>query len=156
MTRVESDVCIIGGGISAALLAQKLCELKPHLDIVVVEAGKQSFDLQNRMKYRQRSLRYGENAWPGDWIPDQNANGIVSRTMVVGGSAMHWQGHINRFSEEDLRLRSMYGLAVDWPLSWTELERYLCEADRRIGVSGDPSPHLEDKQSAPYPMASMH
>jgi choline dehydrogenase-like flavoprotein len=153
--RVESDVCIIGGGISAALLAQKLSELKPGVDIVVVEAGKRLFDVENRMNYRRRAILYGENAWPGDWIPDQAADGIVTRTMAVGGSAMHWQGHINRFSEEDLRLRSMYGLAADWPLSWRDLERYLCEADRRIGVSGEPSPHPEDKRSLPYPMSAM-
>jgi len=155
MPRVESDVCIIGGGISAALLAQKLSELKPGLDIVIVEAGKRLFDVQNRMNYRRRAILYGENPWPGDWIPDQSAEGIVTRTMAVGGSAMHWQGHVNRFSEEDLRLRSLYGLAVDWPLSWGELEPYLCEADRRIGVSGEVSPHPEDKPSRPYPMSAM-
>ncbi|HEX4747948.1 MAG TPA: GMC family oxidoreductase [Bryobacteraceae bacterium] len=155
MPRIECDVCIIGGGISAALLSQKLSELKPGLDVVVVEAGKRLFDVEQRMNYRRRAILYGENPWPGDWIPDQAAEGIVTRTMAVGGSAMHWQGHINRFSEEDLRLKSMYGLAVDWPLSWPELERYLCEADRRIGVSGGPSPHPEDKPSRPYPMAAM-
>ena len=45
-------------------------------------------------------------------------------TMAVGGLALHWGGACNRFSEEDLRLKSMYGLAADWPLDWHELERY--------------------------------
>ena len=76
--------------------------------------------------------------------------------MAVGGSALHWGGVCNRFSEEDTRLKSMYGLAVDWPIEWEELERYYCEAERRIGVSGEPSPlagglaHRE-----PYPMPAM-
>ena len=39
MRRVESDVCIIGGGISAAMLAQKLSELRPGASISVVDAG---------------------------------------------------------------------------------------------------------------------
>lgn len=155
MPRFESNVCIIGAGISAALLAQKLSELKPGLDIIVVEAGKRLFDLENRMNYRRRSLQYGENPWPGDFIADQAAEGIITRTMAVGGSAMHWQGHANRFSEEDLRPRSLYGLAVDWPLSWAELEKYCCEAERRIGVSGEPSPHAEDRRTEPYPMPPM-
>jgi quinoprotein glucose dehydrogenase len=155
MAKIESDICIIGGGISGALLAQKLSERKPGLDIVVVEAGKRLFDAENRIEYRKRSILYGENPWPGDRIADQDATGIVTRTMAVGGSAMHWQGHINRFSEEDLRLHSLYGLAVDWPLSWQELEKYLCEADRHIGVSGDPSPHPEDRQSQAYPMPPL-
>lgn len=155
MPRFETDICIVGGGISAALLAQKLSERKPGLDIIVVEAGKRLFDLENRMNYRRRSILYGENPWPGDFIEDQGGEGIITRTMAVGGSAMHWQGHANRFSEEDLRLRSLYGLAVDWPLAWTELEKYCCEAERRIGVSGEPSPHAEDKRSDSYPMPPM-
>jgi glucose dehydrogenase len=155
MPRIECDVCIIGGGISAALLSQKLSERKPGLDIVVVEAGRRLFDVDRRMNDRRRAILYGENPWPGDWIPDQAAEGIVTRTMAVGGSAMHWQGHINRFSEEDLRLKSMYGLAVDWPISWAELEKYICEADQRIGVSGDASPHPEDVPSRPYPMSAI-
>ena len=152
MPRYESDVCIIGGGISAAFLAEKLSELKPGLIITVVEAGKRLFDLENRMNYRRRSILYGENQWPGDFIEDQAGEGIITRTMAVGGSAMHWQGHANRFTEEDLRLHSLYGLATDWPLSWQELEPYLSETERRIGVSGEPSPHPEDKRSQPYPM----
>ena len=75
--------------------------------------------------------------------------------MAVGGSALHWGGVTNRFSEEDLTLKSRYGLAVDWPLTWADLERHYCEAERRLGVSGEPGPLPEDKRSEPYPMAPM-
>ena len=79
----------------------------------------------------------------------------LAHLMAVGGSAMHWGGACNRFSEEDLRLRSMYGLAVDWPLEWKEFERYTCEAERRLGVAGEAGPFPEDARSEPYPMTSM-
>jgi len=151
----ECDVCIIGGGITAAMVAEKLAALRPGLSIIVVEAGKSLFDADNRFQYRQRSLDYGENQWPGDFVADQSADGIISRTMAVGGSALHWGGVCNRFSEEDTRLKSMYGLAVDWPITWTELEKYYCEAERRIGVSGEPGPIKEDARSEPYPMPPM-
>ncbi len=152
MPVIETDICIIGGGISAAMLAQKLSELRPGKSIAVVEAGKRLFDVENRFRNRQRNLDYGENAWPGDFIPDQSAEGIISRTMAVGGSALHWGGTCNRFSEEDLRLKSIYGLSVDWPIEWKELEKFYCEAERRLGVSGEPSPLPEDWRSQPYPM----
>jgi glucose dehydrogenase len=155
VVRYESDVVIIGGGITAALAAQKLAELRPAWSIIVVEAGTRLFDFGNRTKYRQRSLDYGENMWPGDFVADQSARGLISRTMAVGGSALHWGGVCNRFSEEDTRLRSRYGLAVDWPIEWKELERYYCEAERRIGVSGEPGPLPEDWRSEPYPMKPM-
>jgi choline dehydrogenase-like flavoprotein len=153
--RIECDVCIIGGGITAALLVQKLTELTPGASIVVVEAGKRIFDFENRLEYRRRMLEYGENAWPGDFLADQAAEGIISRTMAVGGSALHWGGVTNRFSEEDLRLNSTYGLATDWPLEWSDLEKYYCEAERRLGVSGEPGPWPEDWRSEPYPMPPM-
>jgi glucose dehydrogenase len=155
MPVIESDICIIGGGITAAMLAERLLELRPGASINVVEAGKRLFDLEQRMEYRKRSLLYGENAWPGDFIEDQKAAGVISRTMAVGGSALHWGGTCSRFSREDLRLNSMYGLYVDWPMEWNELEHFYCEAERRLGVSGEPSPLPEDRSSQPYPMSAM-
>lgn len=155
MAVFESDVCIIGGGISAAMFAQRLSELRPGVSITIVEAGQTIFDRENRGKYRERASRYGENPWPGDFIPDQAAAGIISRTMAVGGSALHWGGTCNRFSEEDLRLKSLYGLYVDWPIEWPELEKYYCEAEKRIGVAGEASPFKEDTRSQPYPMPPL-
>ena len=74
---------------------EKLSELKPGLAITVVEAGQKIFDFENRASYRQRSLDYGENAWPADFIDDQAGAGVISRTMAVGGSALHWGGVTN-------------------------------------------------------------
>jgi glucose dehydrogenase len=153
--RYESDVVIIGGGITAAMVAQKLKELRPEWSVIVVEAGRSLFDVENRFDYRRRNLDYGENIWPGDYIEDQAARNVISRTMAVGGSALHWGGVCNRFSEEDTRLRSLYGLAVDWPIDYADLERYYGEAERRIGVSGEPGPLPEDRRSEPYPMPPM-
>jgi choline dehydrogenase-like flavoprotein len=151
----ESDICIIGAGISSAMLAQKLSELRPGLSITIVEAGRSIFDFENRFKYRERMAKYGENPWPGDFIEGQAAAGGISRTMAVGGQALHWGGVCNRFSEEDLRLKSMYGLYTDWPLAWPELEKFYCEAERRLGVAGEPSPFPGDRRSEPYPMKAV-
>jgi quinoprotein glucose dehydrogenase len=151
----ETDILIIGGGITSAMLAQKLNQLRPSAKITVVEAGRSIFDVQNRGRYRERAALYGEHPWPEDYIEDQHAAGIISMTMAVGGLALHWGGACNRFSEEDLRLKSLYGLATDWPLAFDELERYYCEAEKRLNVSGEPSPHPEDKRTQPYPQAPI-
>ncbi len=151
MPTFESDVCVIGSGISAAMLTEKLAEKHPGLAITVVEAGSALFDAGNRGKYRRRSLDYGESPWPGDVIEDQLAEGVICHTMAVGGQALRWGGACNRFSQEDLRLKSLYGLATDWPLPWEELEKAYCEAERRLYVAGEPSPYPEDARSEPYP-----
>ncbi len=147
----ESDICIIGGGISSAMLARKVANLRPGTTITIVEAGRSIFDTEKRAVYRDRAQVYGEHPWRNDYIDDQMAQGFISMTMAVGGLALHWGGACNRFSEEDLRLKSMFGLAVDWPIGWDELERYYVEAERALNVAGEPSAYAEDRRSGPYP-----
>lgn len=151
----ESDVCVIGGGITAALLIERLAALKPGLRITAIEAGRSIFDRQNRPVYHRRALEYGEHPWHDDYIEDQQAKGMISMTMAVGGQALHWGGACNRFSAEDLRLKSLYGLAEDWPIEWDELERFYVQAEHRLNVAGDPSPYAEDRRSAPYAQPAM-
>jgi choline dehydrogenase-like flavoprotein len=152
----EADVCVIGAGISSAMLAEKLSELRPGLAITVVEAGSALFDVASRVRARQRALDYGENPWPGDLLEDQaGAEGLTALTMAVGGLALRWGGACNRFSAEDFRLKSMYGLAEDWALSYEDLEPYYGEAERRLNVFGDPSPYPEDVRSQPYPVPAL-
>ncbi|MEO5762759.1 MAG: GMC family oxidoreductase [Vicinamibacteria bacterium] len=155
MKKHECDVLLIGGGITAAQMASRLVQKKPGLRVTIVEAGRRFFNFDERAARRERWLAYGENPWSHDFIEDQSAEGIISRSMAVGGSAMHWGGVTNRFSEEDTRLHSRFGLATDWPIEWAELERYYCDAERQLGVSGEPSPIAEEKRSAPYPMPPM-
>ena len=113
MTRVvESDVCIIGGGITAAMVAERLAE-RTSATITVIEAGGRTASLEERAGTRARMLAYGENPFPNDHIPDQTGTGEMYRQMVVGGSAMHWGGAVPRYSPEDFRLRSLYGVGFD-------------------------------------------
>ena len=155
MATYESDVCIVGSGISATLTAQLLSERLPNVSINIVEAGRAFLSQEERRRWRQRAIDYGENPYPGDVIEDQDARGIISRTQAVGGLGIHFGGVMQRFSEEDVRLQSMYGLAADWPLEWSELETYYCAAEKRIGVAGEPGPYPEDRRSEPYPMPPM-
>ena len=156
MRSKEADLCIVGAGITGTMLALKLAAER-RLSIIVIEAGAKLFDLDKRFEYRQRYLDYGENWWPGDFIEDQEAEGIISRTMAVGGQALHWAATSPRYSQEDFRIRSLYGVGWDWPLSYEELEPYYCEAERRIGVAGSQGPEREgwDPRSEPYPMKAF-
>lgn len=151
----ECDVCVIGGGITAALLIERLAQLKPGLRITAIEAGRSIFDRENRGTYHRRALDYGEHPWHDDYIEDQQAKGMISMTMAVGGQALHWGGACNRFSVEDLRLKSMFGLADDWPIEWDELEKFYVQAEHRLNVAGDPSPYPEDRRSGPYAQPAM-
>ncbi len=150
----EADVVVIGGGITAAMVAEKLTEERVA-DVLVVEAGQYSVPLEERSARRQRYLDYGENPWTDDHITDQSAQGIMSRSMVVGGQALHWGGATPRFTPEDFRHRSLFGVHTDWPIDYETLDPYYLEAEERIGVAGERGPEPLDARGAPYPMPAM-
>jgi quinoprotein glucose dehydrogenase len=151
---VEADVVIIGAGVSAAMVAAKLAETT-SARIVVVEAGNRIFNLDERFAHRRRQLAYGENPWPDDHVPGQTGHGLQSRSMAVGGQALHWGGTTPRFTPEDFRLASLYGIGDDWPFDYDELEPFYQEAEERIGVAGEPGPDELDPRSRPYPMPAI-
>ncbi|MBI4520982.1 MAG: GMC family oxidoreductase [Gemmatimonadetes bacterium] len=151
---IESDICIIGSGISAAMVAEKLADER-RASIVVVEAGDHTAPLEGRPETRRRFLAYGDNPWPNDHVDGHTADGIQSRSMLVGGMAMHWGGVTPRYSPEDFRLESLYGVGDDWPITYDDLEPFYVEAERRLGVAGEQGPPELDPRSAPFPQPPL-
>jgi len=148
---IDCDVCIVGSGIAGTLVAEKLTSER-SVRVVVVEAGSWSTPFAQRMERRARFLAYGENPWVKDHIEDFVTEGAISPSMVVGGWAMHWGGVTPRYSPEDFRLRSLFGVSDDWPIAYEDLEPFYCEAEERIGVSGEAGPPALDSRSRAYPM----
>ncbi len=151
---VEADVVIVGSGISAAMVAEKLADER-RCSIVVVEAGDESDPLPTRAALRRRYLDYGESPWRQDHLEGYEAAGMQSRSMQVGGLAMHWGGVTPRFSPEDFRLRTLYGVHEDWPLSYDDLDPSYQEAEERIGVAGEQGPPGLDPRSKPFPQPAL-
>ncbi len=151
---VESDICIIGSGITAAMVAEKLAGER-NARIVVVEAGDETVPMAERFAQRQRFLAYGESPWGSDHLEGQTAEGIQSRSMQVGGLAMHWGGVTPRFSPEDFRVRSLYGIGDDWPITYDELDPFYQEGEERMGVAGEQGPAELDPRGKPYPMPPL-
>ena len=56
---------------------------------------------------------------------------------TLGGSTLHWQGTTLRMLPNDFRMQSAYGQAVDWPVSYDELEPFYREAEHEVGVSAN-------------------
>ena len=152
---IESDVCIIGSGISAAMVADKLARTTKG-KIVVVEAGDEAPPLAQRYPLRERFLAYGESPWPNDHLEGYEIEGpLQSRSMQVGGLAMHWGGVTPRWSPEDFRSRTLFGVGTDWPISYEELDPYYQEAEEVMGVAGEQGPAAMDPRGKGFPMAPI-
>ena len=56
---------------------------------------------------------------------------------LVGGSTWSWHGNCPRFVPSDFKLQTLYQRAVDWPISYDDLEPWYCDAEDAIGVAGN-------------------
>ena len=152
---VETDILIVGSGITAAMVAAKLAE-RTRARITVVEAGVETTPLADRFVQRQRFLDYGENPWRTDHIDGYEVEGIQSRSMCVGGLAMHWGGVTRRASRRRTSaLRSLYGIGDDWPITYEELDPHYQEAEERMGVAGERGPTDLDARAKTYPLPAL-
>jgi len=152
---VEADVCIVGSGISAAMVAERLARTT-SAKIVVVEAGDDTVPLAQRASVRERFLRYNENPWGRDHLEGYDVEGpLQSRSMQVGGLAMHWGAVTPRFSPEDFKQQSLYGVGTDWPITYEELDPFYQEAEELMGVAGEQGPEDLDPRGKPFPLPAI-
>ncbi len=72
---------------------------------------------------------------------------------AVGGSTIHWAGHTPRFHPSDFRVKSLDGVADDWPLTYEDLEPFYDLNDEVMGcagITGDPAnPPRSPRQMPP-------
>ncbi|MBN8890252.1 MAG: choline dehydrogenase [Bordetella sp. SCN 68-11] len=156
------DVLIIGAGASGAAVAWSLAETK--MRIVCLEQG----DWMNPAAY-PASGRDWEARQLGDFainpnrraraadypINEDNSPIKVGNFNAVGGSTILYAGHFPRFHPSDFRVRSLDGVADDWPLDYATLEPFYAENDRVMGVSGlagDPAYPPHEATMPPLPL----
>src|SRR5207237_10453346 len=76
----------------------------------------------------------------------------------VGGS-IHWGTHFPRLHPSDFRVRTLDGVADDWPISYHDLEPYYDMNDREMGVAGvagDPTnPPRSARPTPPLPLGIL-
>lgn len=150
--RHESDVCIIGSGITGTLVAQKLAR-ETGASVIVVEAGRSVDPGRERALRSSRFQDYRENPFPGDVIPSHLVGRAPVQTMAVGGQATHWGGQTPRYAPEDFLTGDVHGVGENWPISYDDLEPFYGEAEWMIGVSGRSEKGME--RSRPYPMDAL-
>lgn len=144
------DVVVVGAGLAGAAFSARLSERAPKLRIVCLERG----DWLDRS-----SIPAGRSTWQsaafGAWSTSPNvrlaAGGSPSADYAiddasshikplmwngVGGSTINWAAHTPRLHPRDLRMRSIDGVADNWPITYTELAPYYDLADRALGIAG--------------------
>jgi choline dehydrogenase-like flavoprotein len=69
----------------------------------------------------------------------------------LGGSTLHYTGEAHRLNPAAMQMRTRFGVAADWPVSYAELEPFYLRAEQVVGVAGPAADQLRPR-SAPYPL----
>jgi glucose dehydrogenase len=56
---------------------------------------------------------------------------------LTGGTSWHWLGSCLRLMPHDFKMKTVYGVGMDWPLTYQELSGYYEQAEFEIGVSAE-------------------
>jgi choline dehydrogenase-like flavoprotein len=149
---MEVDTLIIGSGVAAAALSQRMLERNPRASILLLEAGQrvktkdfglwEHYLVTGQLPYEQcwdykwpaRDYR-GENAAAPN--NDANVELYQARVFAYGGSTLHWGGWSFRLKPEDFKLFSNTGTGGDWPFGYETLECFYGQAEEYLAVSGD-------------------
>ncbi|RPH92626.1 MAG: GMC family oxidoreductase [Lysobacterales bacterium] len=143
------DVLIIGAGASGAAVAWSLAETR--MRILCLEQGdwvKPTDYPTNGRDWEARQLtdfhcspnvRRSVSDYP---INDEDSPIKVANFNGVGGGTILFAGHFPRLHPSDFRVRSLDGVAEDWPIDYAALEPYYAQNDRIMGIAslaGDPA-----------------
>jgi choline dehydrogenase-like flavoprotein len=139
------DLIVCGTGFAGSFFVKKYLQRRPKAKILVLEQGdakpyldqlaeRKLSDLNYKTLYRKTGLA------SKDWI----------FTVALGGGSNCWNGQVPRFMPEDFELKTRYGIGVDWPFGYDEVEPYYCEAEKIMMAAG---PKIVPwTMSSPYPL----
>jgi choline dehydrogenase-like flavoprotein len=156
------DVLIIGAGASGAAVAWSLAETRMH--ILCLEQGGWANPAEYPSTGRDWEARfYGDyspspniRARPEDYpINDDNSPIKVVNFNGVGGSTIMYTAHFPRLHPSDFRVKTLDGVADDWPIGYDTLAPFFAENDRMMGVSGlagDPAFPPTEPPMPPLPL----
>jgi choline dehydrogenase-like flavoprotein len=139
----RADVLVIGAGAGGSVAARRLAEA--GFKVVCLEQG----DWENASDFPGDKLEF-ELVSDKQWSPDPNvrahpadypleiSNSPITPVMfnAVGGSTIHFCAQWVRMRLQDFKLRSVDGLADDWPISYDEMKPYYERIDQEMQISG--------------------
>ncbi len=156
------DVLIVGSGASGAAFAWSLADTR--MNILCLEQG----DWMKPEAYPGMGMDW-EARQLGDFALSPNARGRredypvndsaspiqASMFNAVGGSTIMYAAHFPRFHPSDFRVRTLDGVADDWPIDYPRLAPYYDVNAHMMGVSGLAGDPMYPPKEVPLPPVAL-
>ncbi len=168
------DAIIIGSGAGGGTVAYRLT--KAGMKVLLLEQGPRFDPLEDYPLDREDWEKWDhfDKQNPDSYVTSpqplgQNAAGMMSslhgrqlkkkpetrfkyvRASGIGGSTLRYQGETHRFPSHAFRMKSLFGIAEDWPITYKDLEPYYQEAEELLGVAGNHANPFKPSRG-PFPM----
>ena len=143
------DVLIIGAGAAGGVLCKELAEA--GFDVVVLEAGphwvpERDFisdeSMAEKLAWTDPRVTTGDN-------PISLAHNVTGKG--VGGSTVHYSMVALRMHESDFMVRTLDGVADDWPIRYEDLQPYYDGVEKELGIAGPARWPWGPRRKGPYP-----
>lgn len=138
-----ADILIIGAGASGSVAAKHLAEngfkvvcleQGPKVDNAEFWGDKPEWELMAQKRWHPNpNVRDLENDYPIN-TAESDVNPLMYN--AVGGSTILYAAHWQRFMPSDFRVKTLDGVADDWPFTYEDLEPFYDEMDVEMGTSG--------------------
>jgi choline dehydrogenase-like flavoprotein len=145
MTAHGAEVVVVGSGFAGTLCAREL--LEAGHEVLLIERGALRPDADG-LPHHER-----EADLPTTVHTDETAPGTPEYPWKygfgVGGSSLLWACVAPRLLPSDFELRTRYGVGLDWPVNYDELQPYFEEGERLLRVAGRADENLPRR--GPFP-----
>lgn len=139
------DVIIVGTGFAGAFFLLRYLEHAPAtVRVLVLERGNRdtkAWQLENRRSSSLDARELFVNRTPNkEWLTSPG----------FGGNSKCWWGGAARMMPGDFALQSRYGVGIDWPLCYDELEAHYGVVEAIMSISGPADSPMP--RSRPFPL----
>lgn len=145
------DLILVGSSFATSFFLKKFLEKQAQrqpakrVSVLVLEKGSMhdhawQVDHYRDMKSTTNPLIINPNT-DHDWVSH----------IMFGGNSNCWWASTPRMLPSDFELQARYGVGMDWPISYQDLQPYYTEAEHIMAVSGAENPPYPISQAFPQP-----
>jgi choline dehydrogenase-like flavoprotein len=124
------DLVVIGSGFGSLFFVEGFLRKHPKARVLILERG-EFHSHAWQIEHRKNSGIAPESTFRTP--PDHKTWNF---TIGLGGGTNCWYAQTPRFHPTDFQMRTQYGVAQDWPLSYEDLDPYYVDAERIMSVAG--------------------